>query len=164
LAANVSTQKLAEIARAVDRELESRRALNAGLQQLVGFAGALLALAFALGAHISRHELGCSGKVLVTVSFLGTLISLLMILIVALSGLRPQPRTTLNPETFRFYADQGTSDAEVRRDIYGTEVDLLEELQSGNDLRAKRHRLALYLLPLPLGLAAVAAITLFFNS
>jgi len=162
--ATVSQEKLSEIARAVDRELDSRRALNSGLQQLIAFTGVLLALAFAVGARIARHELTCAAKVLIAISLLRTLLSLLAIVLVALSGLKPQHRTTLNPETFRYYGEQGTKDSEVRSDIYDTEIQLLAELQEGNGLRARRQLLALSLLLLPLLFASGGAVTLFFQS
>jgi hypothetical protein len=159
----VSRSLLAEAARGVDRELESRRALNSGLQQLIAFTGVLLAVAFALGERVGRADVGCSAKTLLIIFFVGAVVGLLGVLLVALIGLGPQGRTLPNPEVFRFYASEGTKDSEVRADLFGVEVDAMEDLSTGNQQRAECQRLALKVLFVPLIFAAAGAITLFFT-
>ncbi|MGH2973807.1 MAG: hypothetical protein ACRDLL_02925 [Solirubrobacterales bacterium] len=77
----------------MDRELESRRALNVGLQQLIAFTGVLLAAAFALGSRIGKADVDCAGQTLLTIFFVGAILGLLVVLLVALFGLGPQSRT-----------------------------------------------------------------------
>lgn len=160
----VSKALLSEVARGVDRELESRRALNSGLQQLIAFSGILLGAAFALGVRIGEAHIGCTAKTLLTIFFLGAIGGLLGALLIAISALGPQPRTLPNPEVFRFYANERTDDAEMRADLFGVEVDALGELHEGNQRRARRQRLALRILGAPLVLAAAGAATLYFSS
>jgi hypothetical protein len=158
----VSETLLAEAARLVDRELESRRALNAGLQQLVAFAGVLLAAAFALGSKIGEAEVDCVAQTLLVIFFVGALVGLLAVLVVVLLGLGPRGRTLPNPEVFRYYAAEGTADSEVRADLFEVEIDAMEDLAKGNQRRAECQRLALKILVGPLFLAAAGAATLFF--
>lgn len=157
----VSRSLLAEVVRGVDRELESRRALNAGLQQLIAFSGVLLAAAFALGARVGRADVGCAAKTLLIIFFVGAVLGLLSGLLIALFGLRPQGRTLPNPDVFRFYASDSVKDSEVRADLFEVEIDAMEDLAKGNQTRAEHHRLALKVLIAPLLCAAAGAITLF---
>ena len=158
----VSRPLLAEVVRGVDRELESRRALNAGLQQLIAFSGILLAAAFALGSRVGKADIGCAAQTLLIIFFVGAVVGLLAVLLVALFGLGPQGRTLPNPETFRYYATEATKNSEIRADLFGVEVDAMEDLAAGNQRRAKCQRLALRALIAPLVFAAAGAITLFF--
>jgi hypothetical protein len=160
----VSRALLAEVVRGVDRELDSRRALNAGLQHLITFAGALLAISFALAAKAATVDVGCSARTLLTIFFLGGIGGLLATLSVALFGLGPQPRTLPNPDLLAFYATNDTKNPEIRADIFDVEMDVMSDLHKGNERRARCHRLALRLLFLPLSSAAGGAITLFFAS
>lgn len=160
----VSRSLLAEVVRGVDRELESRRALNAGLQQLVAFSGVLLAAAFALGARVGKADVGCAAKTLLVIFFVGAVLGLLGGLLIALFGLGPQGRTLPNPDVFRFYASEAVKDSEVRADLFGVEIDAMEDLAKGNQRRAECQRLALKVLVAPLLCAAGGAITLFFSS
>lgn len=160
----VSKALLAEAARGVDRELESRRALNAGLQQLIAFTGVLLAAAFALSVRAGQADVDCVAHTLLTVFFVGAISGLLMPLLIALTALGPQKRTLPNPDIFRFYASTRTKDAEMRADIFEVEIDALEDLYDGNQRRAKRQLLAMRILLAPLVFAAAGAATLFFAS
>ena len=148
----------------MDRELESRRALNVGLQQLIAFTGVLLAAAFALGSRIGKADVNCAGQTLLTIFFVGAILGLLIVLLVALFGLGPQSRTLPNPEVFKFYAAEGVGDSEVREDLFEVEVEAMEDLAKGNQRRAECHRLALKVLVGPLVFAAGGAITLYFAS
>lgn len=159
-----SPSLLAETTRLVDRELESRRALNAGLQQLIAFTGVLLAAAFALGARVGKADVGCAAQTLLIVFFVGAVVGLLAALLVTLFGLGPQGRTLPNPETLRFYASEGVEDSEVRADLLDMEIDVMEDLSSGNQRRAECQRLALRVLVVPLIFSAAGAITLFLAS
>jgi hypothetical protein len=160
----VSMALLAEVVRGVDRELDSRRALNAGLQHLITFAGALLAISLAFAAKAAAADVGCSAQTLLTIFFLGSIGGLLATLAVALFGLGPQPRTLPNPELLRFYAIAGTRNAEIRADLFEAEVDAMDDLKLGNDRRAKCQLIALRILFVPLASAAAGAVTLFFAS
>ena len=142
--------------------LESRRALNAGLQQLIAFSGVLLAAAFALGSRIGRANVSCSAQTLLTIFFVGVVVGLLVTLLIALVGLGPQGRTLPNPEVFRFYASEGIDDSEVRADLFGVEVDAMQDLAGGNQRRAECQGIALKVLVGPLVFAAAGALTLFF--
>jgi hypothetical protein len=161
---NVSPALWVEVVRGVDRELDSRRVLNSGLQHLITFAGALLAISFAFAAKAAAVDVGCSAQTLLTIFFLGAIGGLLATLSVALFGLGPQPRALPNPELLRFYATAGTKDPEIRADLFEVEIDAMGGLYKGNERRAKCHRLALRILFLPLACAAAGAITLFFSS
>lgn len=160
----MSKTLLNEVARSVDRELESRRALNSGLQQLIAFTGVLLAAAFALGARVGKVEVDCAAQTLLVIFFLGAILGLLAALLIAIYGLGPQGRTLPNPQVFRFYASEGARDSEVRADLFEIEVDALEDLGKGNERRAKCQRLALRILIGPLIFSAAGAVTLFFGS
>ena len=160
----VSRALLAEVVRGVDRELDSRRALNSGLQHLITFAGALLAISFALAAKAAGTNISCPARTLLTIFFLGGIGGLLATISVALFGLGPQPRALPNPDLLRFYATAGTKNPEIRADLFEVEVDAMDDLHAGNERRAKCHRLALRTMFLPLACAAAGAATLFFAS
>lgn len=160
----VNRSLLAEVVRGVDRELDSRRALNAGLQQLIAFTGILLVAAFALGARVGRANVDCGAKTLLIIFFVGAVLGLLCGLLIALFGLGPQNRTLPNPEVFRYYASSEAQNAEVRADLFEIELEALESLGGGNERRAKCQRLALKVLVVPLVFSAAGAITLFFSA
>ncbi|HEX5715554.1 MAG TPA: hypothetical protein VF179_05300 [Thermoanaerobaculia bacterium] len=160
----VSKALFAEVVRGVDRELDSRRALNSGLQHVITFAGALLAISLALAAKAATVEVGCSARALLAIFFLGGISGLLAAIAIALFGLGPQPRALPNPDLLRFYATSGTKNPEIRADLFEVEMEAMENLHHGNERRAKCHRLALRSLILPLTCAAGGAITLFFAS
>ena len=160
----ISEVLLAEAVRLVDRELESRRALNAGLQQLIAFSGVLLAAAFALGSRIGDANVSCTVQALLAVIFVAAIAGLIAVLVVALFGLGPRSRTLPNPQVFRYYAAQKVEDSEIREDLFEVEVDAMEDLAQGNQRRAECQRLSIKILVAPLFLAAAGAITLFFAS
>jgi hypothetical protein len=155
---------LAEVVRGVDRELDSRRTLNAGLQQLIAFTGILLVAAFAFGARVGKADVGCTAKTLLIIFFVGAILGLLGALLIALFGLGPQKRALPNPDVLRYYASNGAPNAEIRSDLFEIEVEALEDLGNGNERRAECQRLALKVLVVPLVFSAAGAITLFFSS
>lgn len=155
---------LAETSRLVDRELDSRRALNSGLQQLIAFSGALLAISFAAGSRLGRLELDCVPSALLIFFFLGAVVGFVAVLLVAISALGPQKRSLANPEVLRYYAVSKASAVEMYSDLFEVEIDALEDLHEGNQSRAESHRLALRMLVIPLFFAAGGAITLILSS
>jgi hypothetical protein len=113
---------------------------------------------------VGKADVGCAAKTLLIIFFVGAVIGLLATLFIALFGLGPQGRTLPNPDAFRFYASEAVKDSEVRADLFGVEIDALEDLAKGNQRRAECQRLTLRVLIVPLLCAAGGAITLFFNS
>lgn len=158
----VNRTLFAEVVRGVDRELDSRRALNSGLQHLITFAGALLAISFALAAKAATVEVACAARTLLTIFFVGGIAGLLAAIAIALFGLWPQSRPLPNPDLLRFYATSGTKNFEIRADLFEVEIEALDNLHHGNERRARCHLFALRILFLPLACAAGGAITLFF--
>jgi hypothetical protein len=134
------------------------------LQQLIAFAGALLAVAFAAGARIGRVDLGCLAHPLLIGFFIGAVLGLVVVLLISLLALGPQKRALPNPDVLRYYASNRARAAEMRRDLFEVEVEALEDLHEGNEKRARRHRLALRILVGPLIFAAGGAVTLVLGS
>lgn len=160
-----SKMLLAEAARYVDRELESRRALNAGLQQLIAFTGILLGAAFAFGARVGKADVSCAAHTLLVLFFIGAVVGLLAVLLIALFGLDPQKRALPNPEVFSYYmSSEDVDESEVRADLMDVEVEAMKNMAKGNARRAKCQRYALLALLAPLAFSAAGAITLFFSS
>lgn len=121
----------------VERELASREALNGRLGGTITFAGALLAVALAFGQkagpsdhHHLRHEVFVVGLIVTVVVLVGALI-------VAILGLRPEPRHHTSIGVLKHYGTTGSDDQEIQRDTYLFEVALAEQLGAGNTSRAK---------------------------
>jgi hypothetical protein len=108
--------------------------------------------------------LDCIPAALLTLFFVGAVIGLVAVLLVAIAALRPERRSLANPELLRYYAASGAPTAEMHSDLFEVEIDALEDLHSGNQNRAERHRLALRMLVVPLIFAAGGAITLILTS
>ena len=156
---------LLEIAsNAVDRELESRNALNTRLTATITFAGALLAAALTLGRSAGSVDLPCVAYIAFAISFVGAVLLLVASIALSISAIQPEPRNRANPKLLRHYATEGSPTGEVRADTYKLEVSLLEQLGPGNTLRAHRLRLAQRLLAGALTFAAAGSLILFFSS
>lgn len=156
---------LLEIAQgAVDRELESRNALNARLTATITFAGALLAAALTLGRSAGTVPLPCGAYVAFAIAFVAAVALLVAAIAISISAIQPELRNRANPDLLRHYATKRSEMAEVRADTYKLEVSLLDQLGPGNTTRASRLRLGQRLLAGALGLAAAGALILFFAS
>jgi hypothetical protein len=102
----------------VDRELASREALNGRLAGAITFAGTLLAVALAFGQKASppapdhaRHEIFVAGLIV-------TVVVLAAALIIAILGLRPEPRHHTSISVLKHYGTTGTEEQEIHEDTY----------------------------------------------
>ena len=159
----VSPELLALIHGELERELASRRELNARLTATITFAGVLLALGFGQGHRLGNTN--AHGPALATfqISFAAAVALLVLSIGLAVWGLLPTRRDRSNPDVLRHYVRVGSGPDELRVDFYKTAVDTLQQTGTGNDLRGERLLKAQRALVLALVLTAVGALILFFD-
>ena len=159
----VGPELLAIAGTAVDRELESRRELNARLSATIAFAGLLLAAAFGFGNQVGRLELSTVFDVLTSGCFVLAVSALVLAVALALYALLPDPRNGPNPALLRFHAVEGSKDEEIRKDVFKLEVSVLRQLEPGNTQRAAALLRSQRIVGMALTVAAVGALILFFS-
>jgi hypothetical protein len=148
----------------VETEREGREALGNRLGALITLAGALLALSVAGAREAAGAHLNGTSRTVFSAAFVGAVVCLVGVLIIALTSVGPDLRANPSPELLRHYGEQGTTTDEVRKDAYRLSVAVVAQLGPTNGSRArgvKRARLALIL---ALFFAAAAATTVYFGT
>jgi hypothetical protein len=148
----------------VEAELKGRESLGNRLSGLITVAGALLALSAAAAREAAGAHLDGTSRTIFSVAFVGAVVCLVGVLIIALASTGPDLRANPSPELLRHYGEYGTTTDEVRKDAYKLGVAVLSQLEPTNRGRAegvKRARLALIL---ALVFAAAAACSVYFGT
>jgi hypothetical protein len=148
----------------VETELNGRESLGNRLGALITLAGALLALSVAAARDAAGAHLDGTSRTIFSVAFVGAVVCLVGVLLIALASTGPDVRANPSPELFRHYGEHGATTDEARKDAYRLSVAVLAQLGPTNSSRAqgvKRARLALIL---ALVFSAVAACTVYFGS